>query len=1215
MNWWAEKWLKLADKKELRIAYDFGQNYYENNELDLNRAMKDNKLQCKMYDMDISKRIEPYIQIKKFSKKERKIIKNLIETSPLYLMELLKNEFSKELYNELLVNNIQLIPDSFDQLDSSCACKKESCEHVMILFHMFGVEINRNPKLLFEIRGLDLLEILNPYIKTNIYQIKKYEDIIKENSLKDNVIIGNSELVYINSFEDHLKNDNNNEDHEEDMSSEIYEDKYINVDILNNYLHSIPNMKKTIESFLSKNPEFFSRDFKRILFTNMNHWSKSRNKFVMGETLNLDFEPFIVRTGSESEVEFREKLFKMKWDKPWNMKNLQIRLNKNYEVEYVSSFNNYNVGDNNSSIFYPSFLFYEFLFEIPETLINQYDYSIQFSYMVYKFSKKLVEKIAIVPELLETLDGFYFCRWIPTLFNEEIENTFNEIAINCPKDLILFDNKEISQAEQTKILCGIFISLLIHENSAKSFSNLKNEDVFKLFFNNNIIKHDFYHENSRLIKINEWLSKLLSFENKRDIYLILTEKNDLFSVDIKLKNNKPIKYGLKKYKLYDRVKLLNDLILLSEYFPQLNNLINNGEILTFDLNFFDEFYFEVLPNLKILNFNVQLPKTLEEVTIPKISMDLKPSKKLNKTKMKEGILNLENLVDFDWKIAMGDNKISFNEFKKLVKGFPSFIRLNDKLYRINKKETDIVSKKIKKIPNKLKNNEILQTILSSSYEDMDVNVDSYFSRLMDEIENYKDVDLPENINGTLRPYQKRGFSWLVQNTSMNFGSILADDMGLGKTLQILTTILHFKNNNYLNDKKVLVVVPTAILLNWENEIKKFTPNLTSMIYHGNSRDIDPETDIIITSYGMIRADFEVFGEKEWFLIVVDEAQNIKNPGSKQTQFIKKLVAEHRIALTGTPVENRLTDYWSIFDFTNKSYLEGHKKFKSDFINPIEKDRNFDILEKFKKITSPFILRRLKTDKTIIDDLPDKLENECYCYLTKDQATLYQKTIDTVLNEIQNSEGIERKGLVLKLINSLKQICNHPSQFTKSKKFFLKQSGKMEMLIDILENIEENKEKSVIFTQFVQMGNIMVELLEIHFDMNVLFYHGGLTRQARDKMIDDFQNNPELRIMIVSLKAGGTGLNLTAATNVIHYDLWWNPAVESQATDRVYRIGQLKNVMVYRFISSGTFEEEINKILSNKKELADITVGTGENFVTEMSNEELKNLFALRRIGI
>jgi len=603
------------------------------------------------------------------------------------------------------------------------------------------------------------------------------------------------------------------------------------------------------------------------------------------------------------------------------------------------------------------------------------------------------------------------------------------------------------------------------------------------------------------------------------------------------------------------------------------------------------------------------------VTIPKISMDLKPSKKLNKTKMKEGILNLENLVGFDWKIAMGDNKISFNEFKRLVKGSPSFIRLNNKLYRINEKETDIISKKIKKIHSKLKNNEILQTVLSSSYEDMDVNIDSYFLRVMDEIENYKDVDLPENINGTLRPYQKRGFSWLVQNTFMNFGSILADDMGLGKTLQILTTILHFKNNNYLNDKKVLVIVPTAILLNWENEIKKFTPNLTSMIYHGNNRDIDPETDIIITSYGMIRADFEIFRGKKWFLIVVDEAQNIKNPGSKQTQLIKKLVAEHRIALTGNPVENRLTDYWSIFDFTNKSYLEGHKKFKSDFINPIEKDRDSDILEKFKKITSPFILRRLKTDKTIIDDLPDKLENECYCYLTKDQATLYQKTIDTVLNEIQNSEGIERKGLVLKLINSLKQICNHPSQFTKSKKFSIKQSGKMEMLIDILENIEENKEKSVIFTQFVQMGNIMVELLEKHFNMNILFYHGGLTRKAHNKMIDDFQNNPELRIMIVSLKAGGTGLNLTAATSVIHYDLWWNPAVENQATDRVYRIGQRKNVMVYRFISSGTFEEEINKILSNKKELAGITVGTGENFVTEMNNEELKSLFALRKTGI
>ncbi|MDR3291364.1 MAG: DEAD/DEAH box helicase [Methanobrevibacter sp.] len=1246
MNWWAEKWLSLADKKEFQRAYNFGRNYYKTNKLGLKRAMQDNNLQCTMYDMGISEKINPKITFKKFTSKEKKNIENLIESSPLYLIDLLQNKISKEFCKDLLDNNIQLIPDSFDQLNTSCYCKGKPCEHVMILFYMFGVEIDKNPKLLFTVHGLDLEEILKPYAEINLYEIRKYndllkEDLLKENLLKDRNIENNIGLVSVNNFsksnDNESKNEFNREDYNDNIdlesndnngdkdypedNNDIDEYKQVNIDLLNYHLHKLPNMRETIEKFLSRNPKFFSMDFRKIVFTNMNHWFKNRNRFVMGELLTLNFEPFMLKNNDEAEAEFRKRLFKMKWEKPWNMDDLQIKLNKNYELEYVSNFSNYEIiGDFSkykiSKINYSAFLFYEFLFEMPKSLINQYNYTIQFSYMVFEFVYKLIEKNAIIPELLETVDGFYFLRWIPTLFNENIENVFNEIAINCPDDLILIDNKEISKCEQTKILFGIFISLFIHENSAKSFNNLKNEDVFKLFFNNKIIKHDFYVDSDRLIRVNKWLSKLLSFENEREVYLTLIEKNDLFHLDLKLKNNKTIKQGLKKYNCHNKVKLLSDLYLLNQYFPQVSELINKGKKLSFSLGFFDEFYFEILPNLKILNFKVQLPKSLEEVTVPKISMDLKPSKKLDKkSDLKKGILNLENLVDFDWKIAMGDRKVSFKEFKKLVKDSPSFIKLDNKLYRINERETDIVSKKIKKIPKKLKSNEILQTILSSTYEDMNVNIDTYFSKVQEEIANYEDVDLPKNINGTLRPYQKRGFSWLVQNMFMHFGSILADDMGLGKTVQVLTTVLHFKNNNYLNEQKVLVIAPTAVLLNWENEIKKFTPDLKSMIYHGDNREIDSDRDLIITSYGMIRSDFKVFNDNHWFLIVVDEAQNIKNPSTKQSQLIKKLNCEHRMALTGTPVENRLTDYWSIFDFTNKSYLEGHKKFRTDFVSPIEKDRDLDVLEKFKKITSPFILRRLKTDKTIINDLPDKIENEMYCYLTKDQATLYQKTIDTVLNEIENSEGIERKGLVLKLIMSLKQICNHPAQYTKSNKFSVEQSGKMEMLIDILENIEYNKEKVVIFTQFVQMGKIIQELLEKTFDMKVLFYHGSLRRKIRDKMIDDFQNNPKLRIMIVSLKAGGTGLNLTAATNVIHYDLWWNPAVENQATDRVYRIGQKKNVMVYRFISSGTFEEEINTVSMKKKELAEITVGTGENFVTEMNDKELKNLFTLRRSDI
>jgi SNF2 family DNA or RNA helicase len=696
-----------------------------------------------------------------------------------------------------------------------------------------------------------------------------------------------------------------------------------------------------------------------------------------------------------------------------------------------------------------------------------------------------------------------------------------------------------------------------------------------------------------------------------DLFVNVEEKDKAFIIDLKSEKFDSLKEALKKSDINYNFKILSEIELLEEYFEDINDLLDKDKKITYTLSEFGEFYLEIIPILNILNFKVKLPQNLEETIHPKLIANMNSRK--NSQLDKKGLLNLESLVDFNWKVAISDKEITLKEFKKLVKNSSQFIKIDNKCYIVDSVETDYISQKIKRIPNKLNNNQLLQTVLSSSYENNNVEVDESILKVVEKIKNYGDIDIPHNLNGVLRPYQKRGFSWLVQNILTGFGSILADDMGLGKTLQTLTTILHFKNNGLLKNKKVLVIAPTAILFNWKNEIEKFTPSLSNEIFHGQNRVINPSIDIIITSYGMIRTNFEDFENINWFMIVLDEAQNIKNPLSKQSQMVKRLNGSSKIALTGTPVENRLIEYWSIFDFCNKSYLEGSKNFKKNFVNPIEKDRDSKILERFKKITSPFILRRMKTDKSIIHDLPDKIVTECYCSLSKIQTALYQDIINKTLREIEESEGIQRKGLVFKLINSLKQICNHPSQFTQSDKFGIEESGKMEMLIDILENIGDTGENIIIFTQFVQMGNIIKELLEDKFKNDVLFYHGGLTRKIRDKMIEEFQTNDKKisKIMIVSLKAGGTGLNLTNASHVVHFDLWWNPAVEEQATDRVYRIGQKDNVFVYRFISNGTFEERINKMLVDKKELAEITIGAGENFVTEMSTDELRDLLNLK----
>lgn len=437
-------------------------------------------------------------------------------------------------------------------------------------------------------------------------------------------------------------------------------------------------------------------------------------------------------------------------------------------------------------------------------------------------------------------------------------------------------------------------------------------------------------------------------------------------------------------------------------------------------------------------------------------------------------------------------------------------------------------------------------------------------------------------------------------------------MGLGKTMQILSAILYFKEQNKFDNEPTLIIVPPTLISNWENEIRKFTPKLTYFIYHGSNRTYPlEEYDIILTSYGVVRLDLDMFLDENWLLCVIDEAQNIKNPNTEQTKAIKSVNASTKIALTGTPIENRLMDYWSIFDFVNKGYLSTKDDFKRQYVVPIEKLEDEEVLENLKTIAKPFVLRRLKTDDDIKKELPDKFVNDIYCTLTKKQVKLYTAILEEIFFDIENAKGIQRKGIILKILTALKQTCNHPAQFLDIKNPKIKESGKMELLADIMENILAADEKVIIFTQYVEMGKIIQKLISKKFKQEVLFLHGSQTLKEKTNVIDTFQEDENYKILVATLKTGGTGLNLTAARNVIHYDLWWNPAVENQATDRVHRIGQDKDVMVYRLITKGTLEEAIDAMSKRKTDLAKKAISNDETFITEMSNEELKEVLSLR----
>ena len=470
----------------------------------------------------------------------------------------------------------------------------------------------------------------------------------------------------------------------------------------------------------------------------------------------------------------------------------------------------------------------------------------------------------------------------------------------------------------------------------------------------------------------------------------------------------------------------------------------------------------------------------------------------------------------------------------------------------------------------------------------------------------KNQSKPKYLEATLRPYQTNGYNWLNQMNELTFGACLADDMGLGKTLQVISFLEKMREKD--PDCHALLVIPASLLGNWAKEIDKFAPKLTYNLLHGTNRKIQDECFVTITTYGMaIR--LECLQERVWDWLILDEAQAIKNPATKQTRMIKKIPSQMRIAMTGTPIENDLSNLWSLFDFLNKGLLGSAMEFK-EYEKRIQAYPEY--MAKLRMLVSPFILRRLKTDKSIISDLPDKVEILEHVDLSKRQIVLYRKEVEKTEQKILEADGFERRGIVLTLLTKLKQICDHPDLFVHDTNYLSKDSGKYVLLNELCQTIYEKRERVLVFTQYKEMCEPLSNYLESIFHKKGFIIHGGVPVKKRTKIVEQFNDeNTYVPYIVLSLKAAGTGLNLTAANHVIHFDRWWNPAVENQASDRAYRIGQTKNVFVHKLVSNGTIEEKIDTLIESKKELADSILATSqEKWLTEMDTNELLDLLRL-----
>lgn len=590
-----------------------------------------------------------------------------------------------------------------------------------------------------------------------------------------------------------------------------------------------------------------------------------------------------------------------------------------------------------------------------------------------------------------------------------------------------------------------------------------------------------------------------------------------------------------------------------------------------------------------------------------------------------GGLSLDAIAQFDWQTSLGDEALSQKEFMALAKLKVPLVRIRGQWVEVNAGEITAALDFWKKHAAR---ESTVREIVHMALGRVDtlhglsfggVEATGWIGELLDQLvskASFEELSPPEGLFATLRPYQARGFSWLSFLRRWGLGACLADDMGLGKTIQTLTLLLH--ERNMYGDRPHLLVCPTSVVNNWVQEASRFAPCLSVMVHHGAGRKKDAAFrnvlsghDLIVSSYGLLQRDASLLQGIEWGGVILDEAQNIKNPETKQAKAAKELRARFRIALTGTPVENNVGDLWSIMEFLNPGLLGTQAEFRRRYFLPIQSGSDPEASERLKRLAGPFILRRLKTDKTIIADLPDKVERKELCRLTKEQASLYAAVLKDLDGSLAGTEGIQRKGLILATLSKLKQVCNHPAQFLGDNSAVADRSGKLERLTQMLEEVLEARERALVFTQFREMGDILKGHLQEFFGQETLFLHGGVPKNRRDAMVERFQKGIDAPpVFILSLKAGGTGLNLTNASHVFHFDRWWNPAVENQATDRAFRIGQHRNVMVHKFLCAGTLEEKIDAMIERKKNVADSVVGTGEAWLTELTDAQIRDVFAL-----
>jgi superfamily II DNA or RNA helicase len=1091
------------------------------------------------------------VRFKPLGKTESESLSAIFREDPLLLSRVEAGELPGELVDKLKRGGIDLIPRRWKDMHRECSCPDwgDPCKHMAAVYYLLAKEIDQDPRILFALRGIDLGALAVPGAATRIASTEDLEQPLPDPFTWRLETEGEDEFILLPEGRDYP------------------------------FLAAGENYTGLISALLPKETAFADGNFAAALIA-VYHEAARRTCDHVSEA-----DERVERRCSSAHYRLAAL------DSPLIVASYPSGESRSMRLPEVAGL---------------------FLGFSSDAGTEEYRYLFHF----FRLIEDLWRAGAFVPAP-RLAEGLLSVAWRPLSYLREVKALMTSYAELFPPGLApVAKGPRPSRASLAEYLAASCLTQWVRSLASEMPAERSGlEEACGLFFRGEFVDVSKPGKRSMPRALAAWLAPLSIDFSRCAFRFTLGYKaaagskadtgDGAFSLSLDyVPRGDGLAAALKPIPLKDAAAspggktALRNAAVLRAYLPELDTLASKKSVRLEEARLV-AFLSEAGPVLRRMGAEIILPKALHRELKPRpaIKVETKGAGALN------SYLGLDALLSYERGVAIGERILSTKEFEDLVGEKRQIVVFKDGFVRLDPVEAARLLEGAKS-RSPLDALDLVRAHLAG---------DAVFSADAEELATslFRElaVPVPSSLNAKLRPYQERGYRWAYSNLMNGFGCVLADDMGLGKTVQAIAVMLRLREEG-LAGMGALVVAPAALLTNWERELARFAPSLTVARYHGAKRALRDIDGVTITTYATAVRDAAALSARGFSLLVADEAHLLKNAATKQSRTLKDMSARYKLALSGTPVENKLEDLRSLFDLVLPGYLGGPAEFKKTYRVPIEVERDPAIADRLKRITSPFLMRRLKTDPDIASELPDKTVIDEFAGLAKEQAALYESIVRKALEETRDtSDRFVRRALVLKLITGLKQVCDHPRVYDKESPMKAALSGKALLLVELLAQILERREKVLVFSQYVECLDVLKRIIADELGEDCLLYTGRMGQSARVEAVETFQKDGGRRIMLVSLKAGGVGLNLTAASRVIHYDLWFNPAVENQATDRAFRIGQTRNVFVHRFITAGSFEEKIDEMLKSKRELAELSVASGESWLSKMNDDELRDIFS------